>query len=502
VPAQGEVLVKMKAAAINPGEAKIREGLLHARWPATFPSGEGSDLAGIVTAIGVGVEGVTEGDEVIGFTDRRASYAEYVAVEAQNLTRKPANVSWEIAGALPIAGSTAYASMRDVSLKPGDTVAVSGAAGGVGSITVQLARRAGAEVIGIAGPGNHEWLTAHGMKPVAYGDSLAERLRGAGIDAFIDTHGSGYVKLAIELGVAPDRINTIIDFAAAQQYRVKTEGSELLPARIQEPPPPSARAGKFSSMHIPANSAYLGGGSPKRPFHADADLLIPVDRCSRLVRSLQLERQEASQNPYTLGNGFLPSAPRDASRTWKLWNAGCAMVWLKTSFRQHDGQHERTALESKSPGWYRVGFSGWRAVCFYQLFWRSCPSPFLHDGDRCYQISKSGSLERRFCDRKAHCCACRKAISRSTDIDWVFHRAGLNGSLSCALHYMDSAATKSNEQQRRPGMRQESGVVRFSRQSPASSFSFLLIRFNGETSKEIETGPRIHEEDLVRVSSG
>lgn len=225
-PTQGEVLVKMKAAAINPGEAKIREGLFHALWPTTFPSGEGSDLAGIVTAIGVGVKEVTVGDEVIGFTERRASHAEYVVVEAQKLVRKPANVSWEVAGSLPIAGSTAYAATRAVSLKPGDAVAVSGAAGGVGSIAAQLARRAGAKVIGIAGPANHEWLTAHGIKPMAYGNSLAERLRGAGLDAFIDTHGSGYVKLAIELGVPPDRINTVVDFAAAKQYGVKTEGSQ------------------------------------------------------------------------------------------------------------------------------------------------------------------------------------------------------------------------------------------------------------------------------------
>jgi NADPH:quinone reductase-like Zn-dependent oxidoreductase len=159
-PAQGQVLVKVKAASINPGEAKIREGVFHKVWPATFPSGEGSDLAGIVTHVGTGVEGVATGDEVIGFTDRRASHAEYVVVDAQNLTRKPANVSWEIAGSLAVAGSTAYASVRAVSLKQGDTVAVSGAAGGVGSITVQLARRAGAEVIGIAGQANHDWLTA------------------------------------------------------------------------------------------------------------------------------------------------------------------------------------------------------------------------------------------------------------------------------------------------------------------------------------------------------
>jgi NADPH:quinone reductase-like Zn-dependent oxidoreductase len=225
-PGQAEALVKVKTASINPGEAKIREGMLHARWPATFPSGEGSDLAGIVTKIGPGVSGVKVGDEVIGFTDRRASHAEYVVVEAQNLTLKPKNASWEVAGSLAIAGSTAYACVRAVALKSGDTVAVSGAAGGVGSIAVQLARRAGANVIGIAGPANHDWLEAHGVKPVAYGEGLADRLRRMKIDAFIDAHGGGYVKLAVELGAPRDRINTIIDFAAVQEYGVKAEGAQ------------------------------------------------------------------------------------------------------------------------------------------------------------------------------------------------------------------------------------------------------------------------------------
>ena len=225
-PGQAEALVKVKAAAINPGEAKIREGVLHAYWPASFPSGEGSDLAGIVTKLGPGARGVKVGDEVIGFTDRRASHAEYVVAEAQNLTLKPKNVSWEVAGSLAIAGTTAYACVRAVSLKAGDTVAVSGAAGGVGSIAVQLARRTGANVIGIAGPANHDWLVAHGAKPVAYGEGLSDRLRGTRIDAFIDAHGGGYVKLAVELGVPRDRINTIIDFAAAQEYGVKREGGQ------------------------------------------------------------------------------------------------------------------------------------------------------------------------------------------------------------------------------------------------------------------------------------
>jgi NADPH:quinone reductase-like Zn-dependent oxidoreductase len=225
-PADGEVLVQVKAASINPGEAKIRQGYLHDRWPATFPSGQGSDFAGVVAKVGAGVADFAVGDEVIGFTDNRASHAEYVLADAGNLTRKPADVPWEVAGALFVAGSTAVASVRAVDPHPGDTVVVSGAAGGVGSLVVQLARREHAEVIGIAGPANHDWLAAHGVKPVAYGEGLADRLRAEGrIDAFIDTHGDGYVKLAVDLGVDPSRINTVADFAAIETYGVKSEGS-------------------------------------------------------------------------------------------------------------------------------------------------------------------------------------------------------------------------------------------------------------------------------------
>ncbi len=158
-PGPGQVLVRVKAAGINPGEAKIREGMLHARWPATFPSGQGSDLAGIVARPGPGVTGFAAGDEVIGFTDDRASQAEYALIEAGHLTAKPAGVPWQVAGSLFVAGATAYAAVRAVALTAGDTVAVSGAAGGVGSIAVQLARRAGATVIGLAcRPTTTGWL--------------------------------------------------------------------------------------------------------------------------------------------------------------------------------------------------------------------------------------------------------------------------------------------------------------------------------------------------------
>jgi NADPH:quinone reductase-like Zn-dependent oxidoreductase len=227
VPGAGQVLVQVKAAGINPGEAKIREGLLHARWPATFPSGEGSDLAGIVAETGPGVSGVSVGDEVIGWTDNRASQAEYVVVEEQHLTPKPAGVPWEVAGALFVAGATAYAAVRAVSLTEGDTVVVSGAAGGVGSLAVQLARRADATVIGLASQANFGWLAGHGVIPVAYGDGVAHRIRLAAgkADAFIDTFGADYVQLALELGVEASRIDTIANFEAVARYGVKGDGS-------------------------------------------------------------------------------------------------------------------------------------------------------------------------------------------------------------------------------------------------------------------------------------
>jgi NADPH:quinone reductase-like Zn-dependent oxidoreductase len=228
VPGPGQLLVGVKAAGINPGESKIREGLLRERWPTTFPSGQGSDLAGMVEQVGDGVEKFAAGDEVIGFTDQRASQAELVVVDAENATRRPSEVPWEVAGSLFVAGATAYAAVRAVAAGPGDTVVVAGAAGGVGSIAVQLAAKAGATVIGLASEANHEWLRSRGVVPITYGEGVAERIREAapgGVDAFIDTIGGGYVELALALGVAPGRIDTIVDFAAVEQHGVKAEGN-------------------------------------------------------------------------------------------------------------------------------------------------------------------------------------------------------------------------------------------------------------------------------------
>jgi NADPH:quinone reductase-like Zn-dependent oxidoreductase len=228
VAGEGELLVRVRATSINPGEAKIREGFLDAMFPATFPSGEGSDVAGVVEQVGPGVENFAVGDEILGWTDSRAAHAELAVVEAGHATRKPAGVSWEVAGSLYVAGATAWAAVRAVGAAEGDTVVVAGAAGGVGVFTVQLATRAGATVIGLAGERNHDWLRAHGVVPVTYGDGVADRIREAapdGVDALIDLAGGGYVDLGLQLGVAPQRIDTIVDFAAVQSKGVKSEGN-------------------------------------------------------------------------------------------------------------------------------------------------------------------------------------------------------------------------------------------------------------------------------------
>ena len=229
VPGAGDVLIEVRAAGINISEAAIRAGVVREMFPATFPSGQGSDLAGVVTELGSGVSGFAVGDEVIGFSNLRSSQAEYVTVPATQLTSKPDAVPWEVAGSLYVAGVTAFAAVRAVGLVPGETVAIAGAAGGVGSIAVQLARRAGATVLAIAGPSNDAWLADHGAVPVNYGDDLPARLRAAApsghIDALLDFFGGGYVAMAVEdLGVPSERVDTITDFDAVERFGVQSAG--------------------------------------------------------------------------------------------------------------------------------------------------------------------------------------------------------------------------------------------------------------------------------------
>jgi NADPH:quinone reductase len=226
--AAGEVVVAVKAAGINPGETAIRSGVLRDRFPASFPSGEGSDLAGVVVAVGDGVDEFRVHDAVLGFSWRRSSHATHVSVPTTQLIHKPAELSWEVAGSLYVVGCTAYAAVRAVDPTPGETVAVSAAAGGVGTVVVQLLALRNAKVLAIASPSNADWLRSHGAVPVPYGEGLAERLKAAApqtIDSFIDLFGPKYVQLAVDLGIDRNRIETIASFEKAQELGAKADGS-------------------------------------------------------------------------------------------------------------------------------------------------------------------------------------------------------------------------------------------------------------------------------------
>jgi NADPH:quinone reductase-like Zn-dependent oxidoreductase len=227
-PGPGQVLVRAVVASTNPGEIAIREGAFAAVWPAHFPEGQGNDFAGLVAGIGAGVAGFSPGDEVMGFAPR-AAQADYVVVEAGQLAVKPCDVPWESAAVLPGVGSTAWATVRAVEPRAGETVVVSAAAGGVGVLAAQLALLGGARVLGTTSERNFEFLRSLGVVPVHYGPGLADRLRDAapeGIDAYLDNFGDGNVATAVELGVAPGRINTIADGAAARRHGVRTDAQE------------------------------------------------------------------------------------------------------------------------------------------------------------------------------------------------------------------------------------------------------------------------------------
>lgn len=226
----GEVLVRVKAASINPGESDIREGVFREMGlPSAFPAGQGSDLAGVV--VRSRDARWASGDEVVGYLEWGTSigtHAELVAVPADQLLRKPEAMPWDVAGSLFVAGTAAVASIQVVRPQPGETVLITAAAGGTGIFTSQLAARTGARVIGVAGERNHEWLRDHGVEPIAHGEGFRERLvaaTGGRIDGVIDLFGGGYVALALELGVAKERINTIIDFAFAVEHGIATRGT-------------------------------------------------------------------------------------------------------------------------------------------------------------------------------------------------------------------------------------------------------------------------------------
>jgi NADPH:quinone reductase-like Zn-dependent oxidoreductase len=213
------VLVKVRAAAVNPVDWKCREGRLDPILDAVFPVVPGWDVSGVVVQPGVSVTEYAVGDEVIGYVREdflsRGTFAEYVAAPVRTLARKPRNLTWEEAAGLPLAGLTAYQALtRALQVKRGETVLVHAAAGGVGSIAVQLARHLGARVIGTASEANHAFVRSLGGEPVTYGEGLSERVRGLapeGVDAALDTVGGDTLRVSANLLAPEGRLVSIVD---------------------------------------------------------------------------------------------------------------------------------------------------------------------------------------------------------------------------------------------------------------------------------------------------
>jgi NADPH:quinone reductase-like Zn-dependent oxidoreductase len=233
------VLVKVRAAAVNPVDWKCREGYLDGMFEAVFPVVPGWDVCGVVVQPGVSVTEFAVGDEVIGYVREdflsRGTFAEYVAAPVRTLARKPRNLTWEEAAGLPLAGLTAYQVLtRALRVTRGETVLVHAAAGGVGSIAVQLARHLGARVIGTASEANHDFVRQLGGEPVAYGEGLADRVRGLapeGVDAAFDTVGGEALQASAALLAADGRLASIADpevlTYAGRYYWVRPDADDL-----------------------------------------------------------------------------------------------------------------------------------------------------------------------------------------------------------------------------------------------------------------------------------
>jgi NADPH:quinone reductase-like Zn-dependent oxidoreductase len=213
------VLVRVRAAALNPADHLLQAGLGESHTDAWFPVIPGWDVAGVVEQVGAGVSEFAPGDEVIGYIRQEilhhGAYAELVSAPVEALARKPRTASWPEAAGLPLAGLTAYrAIVQTLKVQPGETVLIHGAAGGVGAVAAQLALASQARVIGAASSGHHDLLRSLGVVPIAPGDGVAGRVMALapdGVDAVLDCVGKGVLHATADVGSSRVRACSIAD---------------------------------------------------------------------------------------------------------------------------------------------------------------------------------------------------------------------------------------------------------------------------------------------------
>ncbi|MFF4339103.1 NADP-dependent oxidoreductase [Kitasatospora sp. NPDC001540] len=272
----GQVLIEVRAAAVNPVDWKVMAGGLDGMMDAVFPVVPGWDVAGVVVRTGPDTPEFAPGDEVMAYARKdvvqAGTFAEYVAVAAPAVARKPAALDWAQAAGLPLAGLTALRSLERLGVGPGDVLLVHGAAGGVGSLAVQLGRDRGARVVGTASERNHAFVEGLGGEPVSYGEGLVERVR----------------------ALAPGGVSAVADFVGGQ---LETTLAVL------------AHGGRHVSVADPEVEQHGGHWIWVRPDGAElARLAAAVDRGALTVevaRTFPLERAgdafDASRTGHTRG---------------------------------------------------------------------------------------------------------------------------------------------------------------------------------------------------------
>lgn len=211
-PGAGEVVVEVITMGLNHIDEFVRSGA-EKEWDDPYPRGSGSCFAGTVIAVGPDTAGFPVGTDVVGHL-RSGAQASHVTVAVDRLVRKPRGVTFETAGGLYLAGATALEILDELKVGAGDTVVISAAAGGVGSLEAQIALHRGARVIGTCGDRNFDYLRQLGVKPVRYGDGIIDRIRALapeGVTAFIDNFGQDGSELADALGVPAGRFRSSAD---------------------------------------------------------------------------------------------------------------------------------------------------------------------------------------------------------------------------------------------------------------------------------------------------
>lgn len=276
-PGEGQVLVRVVAAGVNPADWKIREGYFREILPLELPVITGSDISGRVEAVGPGVEEFRSGDEVLAMTGYFGAYAEYAVVSASTLALKPASLDFPVAAGVPVAGMTAWQALFDVAgLQAGQKVLIHAAAGGVGSFAVQLARRAGARVAGTASAGNLEFL------------------RHLGVDDPIDYRAAPFEEAVQDADVVLD---TVGGDTQARSFKSLKPGGVLVSV-VAEPlgdlPEAQGKRGVFLAMQPQASQlAEIAG------LVADGTVVMAVEAELPLERAR--EAQQESQKGHTRG---------------------------------------------------------------------------------------------------------------------------------------------------------------------------------------------------------